>query len=510
MNSNVNISPVSTELPTIKKILRPKKWSQVYVDKIENDRIEREKVVNIKQQNIQMQWAVMLLSRKFTGKLRRVIHRTRERREEQLNAVPTFSKWESHWGTQAFCKLCMKPAFSDCVGCKTCNSIAHTYCLPVDDTTDLQKYKCTECVALYREEKRRHSIFVSRRKNEKLLMEKGYFLARKISSYVLRRRFLILRKSAIKVQACIRKFIHRSKFNAWRRAQIRAIIVEIRDLPEVFVGSTVILTVLDTMKYTQIFRYDRVCDKHNFKHPVTYLLPGITKNTILVLTVAYKDETGQLQCWRLQSQFTPNDILQTLKSVTRPMKFSNTIQYTPHNATHSNQDSRKTGNVADTKKPLIADITEETCQIRIKVLNPILSPCLQVHGPPLDVLRRPGDHYFNPSTKKGKERVSDRRSKWWICIVDAKLCFYQFFGDSYPRYVVLVKDASVFISKAFPNNAVIQFADKRKWQLECRSELDAKKFANAVREWKKVYENSSIIHSAADSAREPPFHILLS
>ena len=93
---------------------------------------------------------------------------------------------------------------------------------------------------------------------------------------------------------------------------------------------------------------------------------------------------------------------------------------------------------------------------------------------------------------------------------EARLCFYQFFGDSYPRFFVSIKDASAFISKSLLNSVVIQFSDRRKWHLECKTDIDAKKLAQAIREWRRVLENNSLIYSFSDSLREAPFNILFS
>jgi hypothetical protein len=138
------------------------------------------------------------------------------------------------------------------------------------------------------------------------------------------------------------------------------------------------------------------------------------------------------------------------------------------------------------------------CQIRYNAVSTVTSFCTTIHGPPLDVLRRPADTYQiasrnNNGNGKGGG-IPERKTKWWLCLIELNLLFYQYFGDTKPRFGVHIVDATVTIVKeiASATTVTVLFSDKRKWTLDFEGPNDAKRFVFAVNESKKAIDGNSI------------------
>lgn len=120
------------------------------------------------------------------------------------------------------------------------------------------------------------------------------------------------------------------------------------------------------------------------------------------------------------------------------------------------------------------------------------SYCAHIHGPPLDVLRRTAEHYFhNP---RNKNNVAERKTRWWLCIVELNLLFYQYFGDTKPRFTIYIGDVMCTIPRDVANSssAMIIFPDKRKWLFDFDAPYETKRFVYTVNESKKAMEGTSI------------------
>jgi hypothetical protein len=141
----------------------------------------------------------------------------------------------------------------------------------------------------------------------------------------------------------------------------------------------------------------------------------------------------------------------------------------------------------------------QVAQIRYTALNSVTSYCTHIHGPPLDILRRTADHYFhNPRNKNNNATVGgagpERKTKWWVCVVELNLLFYQYLGDTKPRFSVYIAETSVFIPRDSVNSssAMVAFPDKRKWLLDFETPYETKRFVSTVNESKKAMDGTSI------------------
>lgn len=158
------------------------------------------------------------------------------------------------------------------------------------------------------------------------------------------------------------------------------------------------------------------------------------------------------------------------------------------------------GEIPQVDQPLETPVGKDkpmVCQIRYNALSTVTSFCTTIHGPPLDVLRRPADTYQiaprnNTTGKTGG--VPERKTKWWLCLIELNLLFYQYFGDTKPRFGVHIADATATIVKETSpiTSVTITFADKRKWTLDFEGSNDAKRFVFAVNESKKAMDGNSI------------------
>lgn len=116
-------------------------------------------------------------------------------------------------------------------------------------------------------------------------------------------------------------------------------------------------------------------------------------------------------------------------------------------------------------------------------MNPVGSVCMTAFGPRLDLLRRKADYYtrYGSTIEEGKEK---RGWKWWLCVSECRMYFYQYYGDMNPRYVSDVRYAQACVpEKSRDDNVVlIKHSDGRVWRLLLGSVLDANRLLFAITE----------------------------
>ena len=150
-------------------------------------------------------------------------------------------------------------------------------------------------------------------------------------------------------------------------------------------------------------------------------------------------------------------------------------------------------------EPIVADSkgTQMVCKIRYNALSTVTSLCASVHGPPLDVLRKPAEIYqiASRNNNAGKNAgAPERKTKWWLCFAELHMLFYQYFGDSKPRFTVSIADATTTLLRDMSplTFVLVLFNDKRKWVLEFETPNEAKRFVFAATESRKAADGSSI------------------
>lgn len=115
-------------------------------------------------------------------------------------------------------------------------------------------------------------------------------------------------------------------------------------------------------------------------------------------------------------------------------------------------------------------------------------------APPLDILRRPVESYMVSSHAAitGVAKAKERTSRWWICIAELKLIFYQCVGDSKQRYVSNIRDTTAAVSKDALMTVIINFGDRKKWLITFTTIGEAKRFAFIVNESKRALDGNSL------------------
>lgn len=131
---------------------------------------------------------------------------------------------------------------------------------------------------------------------------------------------------------------------------------------------------------------------------------------------------------------------------------------------------------------------------RYTPIHPVLSMVAAVTAPPLDILRRPVESYMisSHSATNATTKAKERTTRWWICLAELKLTFFQFSGDSKTRYSANIKDTTVAVSKDQTKTAIVNFGDRKKWLISFSTPAEAKRFAFVVSESKRALDGSSI------------------
>ena len=143
--------------------------------------------------------------------------------------------------------------------------------------------------------------------------------------------------------------------------------------------------------------------------------------------------------------------------------------------------------------------TSKDYKIHYMPISSLSSMCSMVFAPPLDVLKRQADAY-------GRGTVDRRSSRYWLILIELKLIFFQFYGDSKARFVSDIKDVSVLAAADSRNSVKILHADKRSWLIEFETVRDAKRFEFVVVESQKSLQNrSQFIKSDRAESRLRPF-----
>eukprot|EP01038_Epipyxis_sp_PR26KG_P007555 gene7555-10294_t len=269
------------------------------------------------------------------------------------------NEWQKHWVSQTLCSICSLPALTDCIVCKTCDVIFHSACVDKNKTVDeiinqedensinfMQKslnllrpssaaftidknsFYCSNCEETIREDYKYYEDVITK------LREKNI---ERICSELIKTRFLIYiekirlkrkKTAVIKLQAMIRCFTARSKFNKWRINQYRVVEVEFIDLPS-WCGDSglVIISGVDTSKNTHLFRFDKAGpDVFHEK----FLIPGVNNFMTLIFTFALKeDHHSQTFSVIGQSHLIMKDAINSLNKQTYHLKMTDKIKSVP-------------------------------------------------------------------------------------------------------------------------------------------------------------------------------------
>lgn len=120
-------------------------------------------------------------------------------------------------------------------------------------------------------------------------------------------------------------------------------------------------------------------------------------------------------------------------------------------------------------------------------ISSLTSMCCMVYAPPLDVLRRPADtHAVNREQQR-------RTSRYWLVLIELRLVFFQFYGDSKARFTSNIKEASVSVTQENKNILKLTHSDKRIWHIEFETKIIARQFEFVVQESQKSLQGKSLL-----------------
>lgn len=542
----------------LQRLYPQKKWSKIYVDKIEET-----KELESAQRKKNAQGFLDMMSR--TVWTRRLLKKIREKlrakgfscKKTVENFLPPVEQYPFRidWGTQVLCIICNLPCLSESIACKSCDTVAHYECIlnnidldtnedcldddnesgiHVDGEQNFEFY-CESCA-----ESRANDVSFYERVSAQLREERvrriySRIIAKRVATYIERKRFQKKRKSLSILQNVIRKRIARKKFYAWRRTQMRVVVLELCHIQGLTPDHLVSVSIFDTIKHTQLFRFDKFGDSANNE---LFLIPGINAHMTIVITICVRRDDGNYTPVS-QAVFALRDVVEFLEKKYYSFVLMDKIRWFPQeakaddvqivpNGAPSTGGSRKNQSdlrnsslgsqeishsaVSKTKDNLSASLSQcnsssnlhlqnnlgsnacpngSTITIGYFPQNPISSFCQLAQAPPLDSLRKTVD--LSVVRKLGiTNNVLTRTTKWWLCLWNLRLYFFQFFGDARPRCVCDIREshASVIQEKGQLHCVILSFVDGRKWLLEFPSPKDAIKFEFSVTESQRAYKEN--------------------
>jgi len=95
------------------------------------------------------------------------------------------------------------------------------------------------------------------------------------------------------------------------------------------------------------------------------------------------------------------------------------------------------------------------------------------------------------------EKGKGRTTRWWICITEQKIFFYQFYGDSDPRFIADVSNAMSYVGRDGVSTVSVTFPD-RIWVIDFDEKSHAHRFHFALEEGKRAAAGASIIIKKQD------------
>ena len=238
----------------------------------------------------------------------------------QPSQSPKYIEWQPHWGAQTLCSYCDKPALSDCLFCKTCNSVTHFLCLEYyQHTGELRMshpfspnnndHVCLNCRNFMEEE------YINHRKAKEIDLDNqlkrlcAIKITRQVIIYLERKKLRRKIASIIFVQSHFRRYIVQRQHEIWKRSKLRTLVIELMNLPsKVITNGIVVLTGLDTFTNTQLIRIDK---KGDVALKESFLIPGVTAQMSLYFTLAVRDEssgTGNQYIMISQGQLALRDV----------------------------------------------------------------------------------------------------------------------------------------------------------------------------------------------------------
>jgi hypothetical protein len=521
-----------------RKMNRSKKWSKVFTESVTTRAPIVEKETIQRGEGVAVYFAKTAVAKKLHSLAKIKLYErsfTCRRTIENLKPPSELVFYRPHWKVSTLCDICMKPALSDSIICNFCDIIVHIGCHEISPeesafvftpktnaitpkalTTpknnlltpkktpdppgtpkitgsklDYSKILvCKNCRETQREEEKLHHVDYEKVCEERRLHLFGKYLSKIVYTHVTRRNYLRQKQGITKIQSILRGYFMRKRFLQFRRRSLRVLHMQPTLLPKLDSKSMLIFTIFDNVKNVQLFRLDRQCDRMSEEG---FIIPGIATSVNFVLTLVTLE--GQHHLIVGQASFSLRDVdPYQVQEIT--FTLSGNIVWPP-------LESREEKILFDLSSDRASN-PHKVFKFRYTPIHPVLSMVATTTAPPLDILRRPVESYMisSHSAMNATSKAKERTSRWFICLAELKLVFYQFMGDSKQRYAVNIRDTTVAVSKEELKTVIVNFGDRKKWLINFSNPGEAKKFAFTVNESKKALDGSSIYFK---SSGVPPF-----
>lgn len=518
-----------------------KNWSKVYADCVEDHCIQEDEQGRKIAEGFSIAASRVVIAKKLSRSIRSKMKSPAfscKKTLENLTEPSPLLTWKSHWGSQNMCSICVLPCLSESITCQTCNSVSHYSCILNygDDTENENKsddksigtlilggkseYNCTHCVQNTINDKEHHDKLHNKLLDERIYKVFSRFVAKRMITYMEQRRYLKKKKSISLLQRILRKKIARKNFYSWRRCQLRVLVIAFDSFPQVLESALVVITLVDTIKHAQLFRFDKFGNGSLFS-PI--LIPGMTAHMTIVITVcSLRDDGSSNPSYIALSQaiFSIRDVVDFLEKRVFELKFTNKIFWLPQEfaptdvrivPSHHSAPAgigigfMKTQPTAfKNESPSLSSLQSggaeiesgsKVCQLYYCPQNPIATMCALVSAPPLDTLKKnfdySGTRKLQSTTTGGGQlhsqpAASTRLMQWWVCLRNLRLHFYHEFGDPVPRHCADLREAHTHVNKE-KNSTFLSFPDGRKWIVEFTNLSDLLRFDFAISESQKAY-----------------------
>lgn len=287
---------------------------------------------------------------------------TCKRTEHNVVPPPKQMEWKHHWGSQLVCYVCSYPALNDCVTCTKCNLICHRLCMenmhlnikqsgafgvsfkahslnshaaryesPVYENRHRHRnntekhHRCPFCEEAFIADLQHYYHIIESLRESKLHQMCANVIIRRVMVFLERCRLLNKKRSIIHIQSIVRGILARKKFRQSIRTNPRVALIKVHMMPAFLrdISHTlqyhkdyiVVVTVHDTFKNTQIFRFEKSYE--SILHDIIFI-PGITYNHTIVMNFGIRDENyfnGNNYYWLFgQAQIAVRDIRKQLES----------------------------------------------------------------------------------------------------------------------------------------------------------------------------------------------------
>jgi hypothetical protein len=196
-------------------------------------------------------------------------------------------EWQKHWGSAHYCSYCQKLACSDIKFCQYCDNVAHRLCITeyskkhkhmyrdsyrtnnkeVDKyikmhlSLPVDRFVCLVCEQSREEDKQYIDKMKEKVRLEKIRMFYARLIARKMLMFWRRKVYKRQRAAHLMLQAFVRRRMAGREYGTRQREARRVLIIEVEQLPKYVMDNPtkhlVILTIIDPIKHSQLFRFDK-------------------------------------------------------------------------------------------------------------------------------------------------------------------------------------------------------------------------------------------------------------